>query len=332
MNTLVLAPFSEEGLSALAKLGSVTYEPWTQTQRLYDPAELGVRLRGEGFGALVVEADFLFAELFEAATGLRFAAICRAALNQVDLEAATEHGVLIVHTPGRNAQAVAELVLGLMLSLARRLPEAAAYLAKGQWEDPIDPYVRFRGRELAGATLGVVGLGEIGRCVAKLGHGVGMSVLAHDPYVYTGLKRTGRVKLVGLDDLMERSDFVTIHVPETDQTKGMIAQKEIDRLGSTSYLVNVTSPAVVDETALVEALNSGAIAGAAMDVHDAHPIPPNSRLIGLPRVLLTPHIGGATIESIERHSAMVVTDLQAFIQGRPIKRLVTPGARGKRQH
>ena len=324
MNALVLAPFSEEGLAALDALGSVTYEPWTETQHLYDPEELGARLQGQGFDALVVEADFLFDELFEAAPALRFAAICRAALNQVDLEAATGYGVVIVHTPGRNAQAVAELVLGLMLSLARNLPEAASYIESGAWEDPTEPYTRFRGRELAGATLGVIGLGHIGRRVASLGRGVGMRVLAHDPYVRPGSRTTAGATLTTLDALLAHSDFVSVHVPETTETTGMLGARELALMGQTCYLVNVTSPAVVDAQALARVLADGSIAGAAMDVHDAHPIPPSSPFIGQPRALLTPHIGGATVESIERHSAMVAADLRAFVAGRRPKRLANP--------
>lgn len=332
MNTLVLAPFSEQGLAALDGLGSVTYEPWTETRRLYDPEELGARLQGQGFDALVVEADFLFDELFESATTLRFAAICRAALNQVDLDAATEHGVAIVHTPGRNAQAVAELVLGLMLSLARHVPDAASYLASGAWEDPTEPYTRFQGRELAGATLGVIGLGQIGRRVASLGRGVGMRVLAHDPYVRPGSRGSAGATLATLDDLLEHSDFVSVHVPETDETTGMLGARELALLGPASYLVNVTSSAVVDAAALARALESGAIAGAAMDVHEAHPIPPDSLFLGQPKALLTPHIGGATIETIERHSAMVLADLRSFIAGRRPKHLANPGVWTHRRH
>ena len=120
---------------------------------------------------------------FELAGSLRFAAVCRAALNHVDLDAATAAGVVVVHTPGRNAQAVAELVLGQMVALARMIAASHDYVVGKRWEDPSEPYVRFRGRELAGATLGVVGLGDIGRRVASLGRAVGMRVLAHDPYV-----------------------------------------------------------------------------------------------------------------------------------------------------
>ena len=324
MKTLVLAPFSADGLANLEHLGSVVYEPWTQTQRIYEPEELGERLAEERFEALVVEADFLFEELFREGLGLRFAALCRADLNQVDLEAATERGVVVVHTPGRNAQAVAELVLGLMVGLARHIPQAASYVNTRHWEDPTEPYRIFRGLELAGKTLGILGLGEIGKRVARLGRGIGMRVVASDPYVRTGSRGTAGVVLTTLETVLRESDFVTVHVPETLQTMGLLNASRLRLMRPTAYLVNVASPAVVDPVALAAALWDGGLAGAAMDVHETHPILPTSPLLGLSNVVLTPHIGGATAESVGRHSAMVAGDMERFVAGARPKHLANP--------
>ncbi len=320
MKSLVLAPFSSDGIARLQALGTVVHEPWTETQTLWDPEELGARLAGEGFDALVVEADFVFEELFAAAPGLRIVAVCRGALNQVDMDAATEQGVAVVHTPGRNARAVAELVIGQMFALARQTAEAERYVREGRWSDPTDAYTRFQGRELAGATLGVVGLGAIGGAVARLAVGIGMRTLAHDLYV----AQMNEVELVELDDLLRAADFVSLHVPDTDSTAGMLNADRIAAMKRGAFLVNVTSPYVVDQRALAEALAAGRLAGAALDVHEAHPIPPDSPFLGLPNVLLTPHIGGATRETIERHSAMAAEDLERFAAGvRPV-RLANP--------
>jgi len=321
MKTLILAPFTQLALDALHTLGQVVYEPWTDTQAIQDPEELGHRLANERFEAVVVEIDFLFEETFAAAPDLRFAAICRAALNQVDLDAATEHGVAVVHTPGRNAQAVAELVIAQMLNLARHIPASLAYVANSQWEDPAEPYVRFRGRELAEATLGLVGFGQIGRHVARLARGLGMRVLAHDPYVSKAPRGIG---LVAFDDLLASSDFISVHVPDTDATASLLDAPRIARMKPTAYLINVTATSVVDRDALADALREGHLAGAAMDVHDSHPLAPDSPFLGLPNVLLTPHIGGATTETIARYSAMVVEDLRLFLAGRRPKRLANP--------
>ena len=336
MNSLVLAPFSDGGLAALREIGNVAYEPWTQTQRLFDPEELGERLAAEGVGALIVEADFLLEELFEGAPLLRFAAVCRASLNQVDLDAATEHGVVVVHTPGRNAQAVAELVLALMLALARRVPAASAYAASGEWEDPTEAYTRFQGRELAGATLGLVGYGAIGRRVASLAHGVGMRILAYDPYLAPNAPGLRRVVLVDLEMLLREADFVSVHAPDSASTAGLIDAAALRLMRPGAYLVNVASPSVVDTAALAAAIEGGALAGAALDVHEAHPIPPNVPMLALARrmperVLLTPHVGGATAETIERHSAMVVEDLRRFLAGRRPRHLANPGVWARRR-
>ena len=331
MNTLVLAPFTDMALASLRAFGDVVYEPWPETQVLYDPEELGDRLTRDGFEALIVEADFLFVELFDTAKGLQFAAMCRAALNQVSLDEATEHGVVIVHTPGRNAQAVAELVLGHLLGLARQISSAARFVADGDWQDPTEAYTRFQGRELRGATLGLVGLGQIGTRVALLGRSIGMRVLAYDPYVAPGSRTAAGVEICSLEWLLAHSDFVSVHVPETEETIGLIGPQQLALMRSDAYLVNVTSPAVVEVNALAMALGHNKIAGAAMDVYDSHPIAPNSPLLGLSNMVLTPHIGGATVESIDRHSSMVVEDIQRFVAGKRPKRLANPAVWRRRR-
>ena len=326
MRALVLAPFTAEALSALRALMPLAYEPWTETQKLHDPEELAARINAENITVLIVEADFMVEELFQAAQPLRFAAMCRAALNQVDLEAATRHGVIVVHTPGRNAQGVAELTLGLMLALARRIPQAHAYVHQGQWQDPVEPYINMGGVELAGKGLGIVGLGATGRRVARMGRAVGMRVVAYDPYAGPlGARRAGAV-LTSVEDLLRTSDFVTLHAPETPETEGLLDAPRFTQMRAGSYLVNVSSPALVNQKALLAALAEGPLAGAAFDVHEAHPIPPNSPLLGLDNVVLTPHIGGATDGTRHRQSWMVLEDLQRFLAGRRPRHLANAAA------
>ena len=138
------------------------YESWLDTRRLQDPDELGLRLHTDAFDVLVVEADFVFPEVFEAAPNLRLVGVCRNALNQVDVEAATRHGVAVSHARGRNTNAVAEMTIGLMISLARRIPQAHYLVSGGGWRDPALGYRELRGREIAGATVGIIGFGQIG--------------------------------------------------------------------------------------------------------------------------------------------------------------------------
>ena len=181
MRALILAPFSDRYLARLRRHVDVVYESWLDTLALQDPAELGARLAREDVAVLVVEADFVFEEVFEAAPCLRLVGVCRNALNQVDVESATLHGVAVTHAPGRNINAVAEMTIGLMLSLARRIPQASALVTGGGWSEPALGYRRFRGREIAGSTVGVVGFGQIGREVTRKCSALGARVLSTIP-------------------------------------------------------------------------------------------------------------------------------------------------------
>ena len=324
VKALVLAPFSAEALRAMGTLMPVTRESWTETRRLYDPHELAQRINDEQIVALIIEADFLFEEVFQEAHPLRFVGVCRASLNHVDLEAATAHGVVVVHTPGRTAQAVAELTVGLLLALARRIPQAHQYVKEAHWEDPVEPYIALRGVELSGRILGVIGLGATGRRVARLGRGLGMHVVAYDPYAGPLGSRRAGATLVDLDHLLSQSDCVTIHTPDTPETEGLLDAQRLARMKPGSYLINVASPSVVEPKALVHALREGRLAGAALDVHESHPIPPSHPFLALDNLLLTPHLGGATDGTVERHSRAIVEDLQRFLQGRRPRRLANP--------
>ena len=183
MRALILAPFDERQIVRLSAEMTVTHESWLDTLKLTDPDDLASRIHSEGISVLLVEADFVFEETFSDAPGLRFVGICRASTTQVDVDAATAHDVVVVNTPGRNARAVAEHALGLIFALARRIPTAHSYVTTGNWRHPVGGYVDLRGIELASRTLGIVGMGTIGRILAEMGQALGMSVLSSDPYV-----------------------------------------------------------------------------------------------------------------------------------------------------
>ena len=319
MHALVLAPFSESQLNVLAKRLDVTYESWLDTRMIYAPEELGARLTAEETGVLVVEGDFVFEEVFEKAPGLRFVGICRSGTNQVDVASATARGVVVVNTPGRNARAVAEHALALMLALARRIPESHAYVSQGKWLNPAEPYISMRGMELGGRTLGIVGLGSTGAALAALASAVGMQVIAYDPYVESA---PSGPRLAGLDDMLAGSDFVSLHVPLTAETEGMIDDRRLSVLKPGAYIVNLSAAAIVSETALAAALESGRLAGAALDVFPTHPVDPSYPLLHLPTVIATPHLGGATVETIERHSTAMADDILRFLGGERPKNLV----------
>ena len=302
----------------------VDYESWTETHTLQDPEELGLRLQREKITYLVIEADFVFDELFQNAPDLQFVGVCRAALNHVDLDAATQHGVLVVNAPGRNARAVAEHTIGLMLSLARRIPHLDAYVKSGKWEDPVDGYVNHRGSELEGRTLGIIGLGAVGRIVAKLAAAFGMKVIAHDPYAGPeGQQRRGAL-LLPMKLLLQHSNFLSLHAPRTAETTGMIGPNQLASLPPNAFLINTAFNEMVQEDALIHALTVGTLAGAALDVHETHPISPASPLLKLPNVILTPHVGGATDDTVRRHSEMILQDIQRHLRGEKPVNLANP--------
>ena len=320
MKALVLAPFADDALDRLKGLIATTYESWTESRRLYSPQELAERINKEDINILVVEADFLFEEVFEQTQPLRLVGICRNSLDHIDLEAATQHGVAVVHTPGRNARAVAEFTLGLMLSLARRIPRMDSYVKQGRWQDPVEPYICHRGIELQGRCLGILGLGRIGRQVARLGRSFGMRVLAYDPYVGTpGRIRHGAL-LCPLERVLRESDFLSLHLPS--DVECVLNSERLAQMKPGAYMINTSAPGAVDQESLVRLLKSGHLACAALDIHESHPISPTSPFLKLDNVILTPHLGGATSETVHRQSWMLVQDIQRFLQGHRPRHLV----------
>lgn len=325
-HALILAPFAQKHIERIRQRVRVTHESWLETGRIFDPDELALRINEEKVGYLVVEADFVFSETLEQVATLELIGVCRNALNQVDVEDATRRGVLVVNAPGRNSVAVAELTIGLVLDLARGISRANGYVKSGRWSDPVGAYAAFRGSELAGKTAGIIGLGAIGRLVARRLQGLDMRVVAADPYVGPEQAAGIGVGLTDLDLLLANSDYVLVHAPALPATMGMIGQRQLGRMKPTAFLVNTSAAGVVDEQALIAALSTGRIAGAALDVFDGQPLPSSSKLLTLENVILTPHIGGATEETIERHSRMIADDILLLLDGHRPRNLVNAQA------
>lgn len=327
MRALILAPFSERWLVRLRRRVDVVYESWLDTNRLQDPEELGARIAAEEFNALVVEADFVFEEVFDAAPGLRLVGICRNALNQVDVDSATAHGVAVTHAPGRNTNAVAEMTLGLMLALARRIPQAHTLVSGAGWRDPAVGYRRLRGREISGSTVGIVGYGQIGRALAEKCMNLGARVVVSDPFVPDRVLERAHVTPSSLAKLASVSDFVSLHAPENEATARMVDAAFLARMKPDAYLVNTSGGSVVDPAALVDALEHARIAGAALDVFEGQPLPATSPLMSCPNLILTPHIGGATTETIDRHSKIMTSEIERMLDGKPLRFVVNPDYR-----
>ena len=326
MKALILAPFDQSVLARLRQSVEVIYECWMDTHRLLSAGEFIDRIQEQDIEIVVVEADFIFREVFEKGEKLKLIAACRGNVTQVDIDAATEHGVLVVNTPARNATAVAELTVGLMLALIRKVPAAHQMVSTGKWVDPTACYSSFRGTELTGKTIGIVGFGAIGQQVAKMLSAFETSILVYDPYINPeAMKKLGTLPQE-LDDLIKQSDIITLHCPVLTDTVGLMNAQRIALMKPTSYLVNTAGAAIVDQDAVVKCLKEGHIAGAAFDVYETWPVQPDNPLLKLDNVILTPHMGGATDETILRYSRMIAEDIERFIRGERPKNLLNPQA------
>jgi D-3-phosphoglycerate dehydrogenase len=322
--TLILAPFDPVELKHLERTTEVFYESWTETRRLISPEELVERVQVQDIPTLVIEADFVFEEVFEEADKLRFLGVCRGAVDNINVGAATQHGVLVVNTPGRNAVSVAELTVGLIISLARSLTVTHIMVKSGEWVDPVGPYISMRGIEIANKVAGIIGLGAVGLEVAERLRAFGMNILVYDPYVNTGRVDRVGAKQVELDELMRDSDFITLHCTASPETTGLLDEYRLGLMKPTSFVINTARWEIVKADALIDALRHKRIAGAAFDVYETHPVPRTSALLDLDNVILTPHLGGATDGAVSRHSRMISEDIIRFLNGvRPLN-LVNP--------
>lgn len=250
-----------------------------------------------GWDALIVRSQTrVDAELLAvAAPRLSVVGVASVGTDRIDLDAATRAGVMVVNAPTGNTIAAAEHTMALMLALLRRIPDADASLKAGEWERP-----RYTGRELRGKTLGVIGLGKIGKAVARRAVAFEMRILASDPYLTAEQASEHGARLVGLPELLHRSDVVTVHTPLTPQTRGLVGRGELDAMKPGAFVLNVARGGIVDEAALADALRSGHVAGAAVDVFSTEPMPADNPLRDAPNVVLTPHLGASTAEAQDR--------------------------------
>ena len=251
------------------------------------------------------------AELIAAASNLKVIGRAGAGLDNVDVTAATRAGVVVTYAPCENSLSVAELTIGLMISLARNIPAAAADTQQAGWNRG-----QFTGCELAGKTLGIVGIGRIGTLVAQRAQAFGMTLVAHDDYVDPTAPHLQKmdVQLTSLEQLLSQADFVVCHVPLSDETRDLFNQERFQQMKPEALFINTSRGEVVDETALVAALENGELAGAALDVRNTEP-PAPSRLEQMGNVILTPHIAAFTSEAQERVVTTVCQDVAAVLQG-----------------
>jgi len=269
-----------------------------------------------GLPAALADADALVVRsavqvddaLMEHAPKLRVVGRAGVGVDNIDADAATRRGIVVMNTPGANAVAVAELTIGLMLALARKVPAANATMHAGKWEKK-----NLQGAELRGKTLGILGLGRIGLEVAKRARGFGVEIIGSDPFVSAAVARENGIKLATLDELIAGSDYITLHVGLTPQTAGVINAKSLAAMKKGVRIVNCARGELIEDAALVEALKSGHVAGAALDVFAVEPLK-GSPYFGLDNVILTPHIAGSTAEAQEAVGIQIAMQVREYLK------------------
>ena len=251
-------------------------------------------LLAEAEGIVVRSATKITTEVMAKAPKLRVVGRAGVGVDNVDVDAATSRGIVVMNTPAGNTISTAELTFSMMMALARKIPQAHVSMKNGGWDRKA-----FAGTELSGKSLGICGMGRIGGQMARRAIAFGMRVLAYDPYLSLGKARELQVELLELDELMARADFITVHMPLTDQTRDMINAESIAGMKDGVYLVNCARGGIINETDLLEAVRSGKVAGAALDVYETEPCPEDSPLRAEPNIVMTPHLGASTKEAQE---------------------------------
>ena len=339
MKIFFTAEYDEEALKPLYQLGDVVKDGWSLGKAKMSEDEFAEKAKDAD--VIITSYDDVTRRVIEGAPNLKLIAVTRATPVNVDMAAAKERGIPVLYTPGRNSDSTAELTIGLMLAVARKIPMAYMALKQGQftadpayhkktksglnvdmvWDmKPGSPYMVFKGIQLKGCTLGIVGYGSIGRRVGAIARAIGMELLVFDPYCCPiDIETVGIRKAENLEDLMKNSDFITCHMKITPETKGIISREMIALMKPTAYFINCSRGAVLDEEALVDALREKRIAGAAFDVYASEPIARNHPYVTeLPNVVITPHIAGATSAVLTNHTRQIVADVDRFFHGKQL--------------
>jgi D-3-phosphoglycerate dehydrogenase len=313
---LVTAPLRGPALEQLRTVADVVHEPWIDQRpiRLYDPQQLADRLADLGATILVCEADSCRGPVLE--QPLLAIGSTRGDPTNVDVAGATAAGIPVLHAPGRNADGVAELAVALLLAVTRHVLAGDRDMRAGTVFGETLPYQRYRAWQVAGRTAGLVGLGAVGRATRWRLEGLGMRVIAADPFAAEATHQ--------LDDLLEEADVVSMHAAVTPDTLGLMGEKQFARMREGAIYLNTARAGLHDTDALVDALRRGHLGGAGLDHVDGEVLPPDHPLLALDSVVLTPHIGGATYDTEVNQTTMIVEDLVRLLHGERPERLVNP--------
>ena len=287
MKILVSDPLAPQGLELFQRAPGFDVDVRLELK----PAEL-IGLIGDYQGLVIRSGTKVTSEVVEAAQNLKVIGRAGVGVENVDVEAASKKGIVVMNTPGGNDVTTAEHTISLMTSLARHIPQAVASLKMGKWTRE-----KFMGVELCNKTLGIIGLGNVGRIVAERALGFRMKVIAHDPFVPTESAARLGVEVVSLDEIYERSDFITVHTPMTNETRGLINSNSFAKMKTGVRIINCARGGIVDEEDLIQALQEGKVAGAALDVFVEEPPRPDHPLLMMDQVITTPHLGASTGEA-----------------------------------
>ena len=304
MKILISDPLGAEGVSLLKKQSGYEVDELPGLAKKDLIAKIG------RYDALIVRsATQADRDVIEAGKKLRVIARAGVGTDNIDVEAASQRGIVVTNTPDANTLAAAEHTMAVLLAACRNIPDAHASVRSGEWSRG-----KFMGRQLYGKTLGVVGIGRIGIQVAHRAQAFGMKLLAYDPFVAEERARELGLKLVSLADLLKDSDVVTLHTPSTEATRGLMSKENLSLMKKSAILVNCARGDLVDEQALAAALAKGQIAGAALDVYKSEP-PKDSPLLSAPRVVLTPHHAASTSEAQAEVSLQIARQVIGVLSG-----------------
>lgn len=327
MRAFITASFTDEGLEQLRRRMEVVHEDWKLVKGFpyFDGEEFARKLQEVGADVLIVEADLVHAAVLDTCD-LKLIGCCRGDPVNIDLDLCTAKGIPVLHTPGRNADAVADMTLMFILMLLRHMPAIHETYHGGAEQagtavDYVKMYKRFMGRELSGLTVGLVALGAVGREVAARLAGFRSKIIAYDPFVKTP---PPGVTMVDLDTLMRESDVVSLHAPVLPETMNLVSREKLALMKPTALFINTARTALTDEDALYDMLKAGKIAGAGLDVLVQEPLQPGERFLELPNVVLTPHIGGATLDVTRHQSEIIVDSFERHLSGQRPRWVANP--------